>query len=127
MKRWMIFNAIQTLIAIFLAFIASYFVFNIDVFLVKLIGVILLSSAIIIQIHVSLMIYSRDVSILTELKDCEGMLEGIKSNMKNFPSYIESNNSEVDRCIKSNNSEMCKYIDARISQMIEVIYDQYRR
>lgn len=45
------------------------------------------------------MIYVRDVSILEELKNCEGRVKTTRADIKKIPSYIEANNSE-----------MCKYI-----------------
>lgn len=127
MEKWKIFNLMPTFAALILAFIAGYLLFNIDILLSKLFGVISLSIAVIIQMYVSHMIYVRDVSILKELKNCEGRIEITREDIKKIPSYIEGNNSKLDGYIKANNSDICKYIDYKISQVIKAIEDRYRK
>lgn len=121
MEKWKIFNLMPTFTAIFLAFIASYFIFNSDILIVKLFGVVSLSIAVIIQIYLSQMVYVRDISILKELKYFEGLLESTRTDMKDIPSYIETNNSKIDGYIKSNNLDMSKYIDSKNVEMAEYI------
>ena len=142
MEKWKIFNLISTFVALILAVISTYLIFNIDILLVRLIGIVSLGIAIIIQMYALYMTYVRDVSIFKELKYVEGKLEQTRTEMENIPLYIETNNSKIDEYIKSNNVDMVeyiksnnldmmidmkKYIDDKISQVINVIEERYRK